>query len=115
MLSCGCGRLSGAHSQVALSRFTISMVVKEGNVDRTPQKWNIQEHTQTSPTDAYGVIEFQGGTHAHKAQYVRLSFDSSPSDVLYLLERVWNVKRPHLIISVNGGTSNFELVLSFWF
>lgn len=31
------------------------------------EKWNPVKHTQSSPTDAYGVIEFQGGGHVNKA------------------------------------------------
>jgi hypothetical protein len=86
-------------------------MVKDGSgAGRTHQKWNIQQHTQTSPTDAYGVIEFQGGPHPHKAQYCRLSFDSSPSDVMYLIEKIWNIRRPRLVITIHGGTQNFELV-----
>lgn len=55
--SCGCGRLSSAHSQPALSRFTTS-VTKSCN-STTSQKWMIENHTASSPTDAYGIIEFQ--------------------------------------------------------
>lgn len=47
--SCGCGRLGSAHTQIALSRFTISMV-KDVSVGGTQQKWNIQQHTHVSPT-----------------------------------------------------------------
>lgn len=30
-------------------------------------RWSPLRHTQTSPTDAYGVIEFQGSGHVNKA------------------------------------------------
>lgn len=30
--------------------------------------WISQKHTRSHPTDAYGTIEFQGGTHPTKAQ-----------------------------------------------
>ncbi|KAI6225690.1 hypothetical protein M3Y95_00723700 [Aphelenchoides besseyi] len=104
---CRCGRLSSAHSQLALSRFTIA-ITKEANV-RGTHKWSIAQHTQSSPTDSYGTIEFQGGPHPHKAQYVRLSFDSAPSDILHLFEHVWNLRRPQLVITIHGGTSAFEM------
>ncbi|KAI6203373.1 hypothetical protein M3Y94_00548600 [Aphelenchoides besseyi] len=107
---CRCGRLSSAHSQLALSRFTIA-ITKEANV-RGTHKWSIAQHTQSSPTDSYGTIEFQGGPHPHKAQYVRLSFDSAPSDILHLFEHVWNLRRPQLVITIHGGTSAFEFVFS---
>ncbi|CAD5206325.1 unnamed protein product [Bursaphelenchus okinawaensis] len=103
---CGCGRPSSHHSQLALSRFTLSMVKP---VDKTPQKWSIKEHNQSLPTDAYGTIEFQGGMHPHKAQYVRLSFDSNPADVFHLMEKVWKLKRPRLVITIHGGSANFDM------
>ncbi|TKR95142.1 hypothetical protein L596_009349 [Steinernema carpocapsae] len=102
---CGCGRPNVAHSQLALSRFTTSMI-KTGS---DPKKWSIREHTLASRTDAFGTIEFQGGTHAHKAQYVRLGYDSAPEDIMYLMEKVWNLERPKLVITVHGGMNNFEV------
>uniref|UniRef100_A0A914E6R5 Uncharacterized protein n=1 Tax=Acrobeloides nanus TaxID=290746 RepID=A0A914E6R5_9BILA len=115
---CGCGRLSSSHSQLALSRFTASLIKSKSTVNtrsthplaNVPQRdWNILEHTQESPTDAFGTIEFQGGTHAHKAHYVRLGFDSDPEDIMYLMEKVWGLQRPRLVITVHGGTTNFQL------
>jgi hypothetical protein len=32
------------------------------------QQWTPSRHSQPSPTDAYGTIEFQGGPHPSKAQ-----------------------------------------------
>lgn len=46
--------------------------------------------------------------HPHKAQYVRLSFDSDPADVFHLMEKVWGLKRPRLVITIHGGSNNFE-------
>uniref|UniRef100_A0A1I7RLF9 LSDAT_euk domain-containing protein n=1 Tax=Bursaphelenchus xylophilus TaxID=6326 RepID=A0A1I7RLF9_BURXY len=103
---CGCGRLSSHHTQLALSRFTLSMVKP---VHPGKQKWKIKEHTLAQPTDAYGTIEFQGGMHPHKAQYVRLSFDSNPADVFHLMEKVWKLKRPRLVITIHGGSANFDM------
>lgn len=31
------------------------------------EKWSILKHTQASPTDAYGLVEFQGGGQVNKA------------------------------------------------
>ncbi|CAJ0596278.1 unnamed protein product [Cylicocyclus nassatus] len=103
---CGCGQLMTAHSQLALSRFSVfsqTIRVEEG----TP--WSIATHTQTAPTDAFGTIVFQGGAHAHKAQYIRLGYDSEPEDVMYLMEKVWGLVPPKLVITVHGGMSNFEV------
>lgn len=35
--------------------------------DSLSEKWSISKHTQLSPTDAFGTIEFQGGGHSNKA------------------------------------------------
>lgn len=38
---------------------------------QSAERWSPLKHTQTSPTDAYGVIEFQGGGHVNKATVLR--------------------------------------------
>ncbi|RCN37751.1 hypothetical protein ANCCAN_16344 [Ancylostoma caninum] len=103
LLRCGCGRAMASHSQLALSRFSVfsqSVRVEEG----TP--WSIATHTQTSPTDAFGTIVFQGGAHAHKAQYIRLGYDSDPENVMYLMEKVrggFSLYNAHQFTYVNIG------------
>lgn len=42
-------------------------------------------------------------------QYIRLSHDTRPDLVLKLFLRVWNLKLPRLVISIDGGMANFEL------
>ncbi|MFH4982472.1 hypothetical protein AB6A40_009181, partial [Gnathostoma spinigerum] len=108
---CGCGRPSSAHSAVALSRFTTMSSFAEEDTAKNvrSQHWNIAQHTEASPTDAFGTLEFTGGAHAHKAHYVRLGYDSDPSDIMYLMEKVWNLDPPRLVITVHGGISNFEV------
>ncbi|KAL3117473.1 hypothetical protein niasHT_003221 [Heterodera trifolii] len=115
---CHCGRVSASHSQLALSRFTTSIVVRRGtDGDRSAEKgpneerarWTIGGCTAPNPTDAYGVIQFQGGPHVHKARYVRLSFDSEPADVFRLLVREWGLSMPRLVITVHGGMADFEV------
>uniref|UniRef100_A0A7E4V9N2 LSDAT_euk domain-containing protein n=1 Tax=Panagrellus redivivus TaxID=6233 RepID=A0A7E4V9N2_PANRE len=140
---CGCGRSSSSHSRLALSRFTTSMIkssnttatmpeytdysstmpltfknihpasIGSGSIGAPPTKWNIAEHTTASPTDAFGTIEFQGGPHPHKAHYLRLAFDSKPADVVHLMEKVWNLPKPQLVITIHGGITNFRLADSF--
>lgn len=53
-------------------------------------------------------VFYQGGAHSHKAHYVRLAYDSDPNDILYLMEHVWGLSPPRLVITVHGGMSNFE-------
>ncbi|XP_055380249.1 transient receptor potential cation channel trpm isoform X3 [Condylostylus longicornis] len=71
--------------------------------------WVPYKHTRPQPTDAYGTIEFQGGAHPTKAQYVRLSFDTRPELLVQLLSKEWNLELPKLLITVQGGKANFEL------
>ncbi|KAI8119137.1 Transient receptor potential cation channel trpm [Lucilia cuprina] len=71
--------------------------------------WMPTKHTRAQPTDAYGTIEFQGGAHPTKAQYVRLSFDTRPELLVQLFTKEWNLELPKLLITVQGGKANFEL------
>ncbi|XP_072373488.1 transient receptor potential cation channel subfamily M member 3 isoform X5 [Scyliorhinus torazame] len=73
------------------------------------EKWSISKHTQLSPTDAFGTIEFQGGGHSNKAMYVRVSFDTKPDLLLHLMTKEWQLDLPKLLISIHGGLQNFEL------
>ncbi|CAI2350433.1 unnamed protein product [Caenorhabditis sp. 36 PRJEB53466] len=103
---CGCGRSLSAHSSACR---IFSALPRHPLLEKEQQTWTIANNTQTSTTDAFGTIVFQGGAHAHKAQYVRLSYDSEPLDVMYLMEKVWGLEAPRLVITVHGGMSNFEL------
>uniref|UniRef100_A0A671YG34 non-specific serine/threonine protein kinase n=1 Tax=Sparus aurata TaxID=8175 RepID=A0A671YG34_SPAAU len=72
-------------------------------------KWSVEKHTEASPCDAYGVINFQGGSHSYRAKYVRLSHDSRPESILRLMLKEWQMELPKILISVHGGVQNFEL------
>lgn len=56
---------------------SISIIQNEKNESRLArndipsEKWSISKHTQLSPTDAFGTIEFQGGGHSNKAMVIR--------------------------------------------
>uniref|UniRef100_A0A0N5C8B8 LSDAT_euk domain-containing protein n=1 Tax=Strongyloides papillosus TaxID=174720 RepID=A0A0N5C8B8_STREA len=106
---CCCGNYSSYHSHKALSRFTTAIINKKYCKTINNKKWNILEHTETKNTDSYGTIEFQGENHAHKAYYCRIGFDSNPKDILYLMENIWKLEAPNLIITIHGGMSNFEV------
>ncbi|XP_036073831.1 transient receptor potential cation channel subfamily M member 3 isoform X6 [Rousettus aegyptiacus] len=109
---CCCGRLIGQHVGLTPS---ISILQNEKNENRLSrndlqsEKWSISKHTQLSPTDAFGTIEFQGGGHSNKAMYVRVSFDTKPDLLLHLMTKEWQLELPKLLISVHGGLQNFEL------
>ncbi|XP_015190777.1 PREDICTED: transient receptor potential cation channel trpm isoform X4 [Polistes dominula] len=80
-----------------------------GSIEKEREQWSPGKNTHTYPTDAYGTIEFQGGPHPTKAQYVRLSHDTRPEPIVQLLCREWNLGLPKLLITVHGGRPNFEL------
>ncbi|XP_018398032.1 PREDICTED: transient receptor potential cation channel trpm [Cyphomyrmex costatus] len=79
------------------------------NREKDCEQWSPGKNTRPFPTDAYGTIEFQGGPHPTKAQYVRLAHDTRPEPIVQLLCREWNLGLPKLLITVHGGRSNFEL------
>uniref|UniRef100_A0A8C1W3V7 Transient receptor potential cation channel, subfamily M, member 1a n=1 Tax=Cyprinus carpio TaxID=7962 RepID=A0A8C1W3V7_CYPCA len=64
---------------------------------------------RSTPTDAYGIIEFQGGGHVNKAMYIRVSYDTKPDNLLHLMLKDWQLELPTLLISVHGGLQNFDL------
>ncbi|KAB1280230.1 Transient receptor potential cation channel subfamily M member 3 [Camelus dromedarius] len=49
--------------------------------DIQSEKWSISKHTQLSPTDAFGTIEFQGGGHSNKAMVIRKPFSHFPDSI----------------------------------
>jgi hypothetical protein len=56
---CMCGRLKLQHPSKPESTVRVAYPV---------QRWSVSQHTEASPTDAYGTIEFQGGPHPTKAE-----------------------------------------------
>ncbi|CAL7938901.1 unnamed protein product [Xylocopa violacea] len=103
---CCCGYSYTHHCRAGID-------VQSHNASNTKEKdreqWSPAKNTRPFPTDAYGTIEFQGGPHPTKAQYVRLAYDTRPEPIVQLLCREWNLGLPKLLITVHGGRSNFEL------
>uniref|UniRef100_A0A3Q3K162 non-specific serine/threonine protein kinase n=1 Tax=Monopterus albus TaxID=43700 RepID=A0A3Q3K162_MONAL len=110
---CCCGRLVRQHVGFTASLATKYSDVKLGeNANLSVpelEEWSVEKHTEASPTDAYGVINFQGGSHSYRAKYVRLSHDSPPEHILRLMLKEWHMELPKILISVHGGVQNFEL------
>ncbi|XP_071767161.2 transient receptor potential cation channel subfamily M member 7 isoform X2 [Centroberyx gerrardi] len=113
LVRCCCGRLVRQHVG-----FTASLAMKYSDVKlgENPnlslpelEEWSVEKHTEESPTDAYGVVNFQGGSHSYRAKYVRLSHDSRPESILRLMLKEWQMELPKILISVHGGIQNFEL------
>ncbi|KAJ8285178.1 hypothetical protein GJAV_G00023180 [Gymnothorax javanicus] len=108
---CCCGRLIGQHVGLppSISSSQNDKSERLAKNDSLSEKWSISKHTQLSPTDAFGTIEFQGGGHSNKAMYVRVSYDTKPDLLLHLMTKEWQLELPKLLISVHGGLQNFEL------
>lgn len=109
LVRCCCGRLVRQHVG-----FTATLAVKYSDVrvsegEPDLEQWSVEKHTEESPTDAYGVINFQGGSHSYRAKYLRLSYDSRPEAVLRLMLKEWQMELPKIVISVHGGIQNFDL------
>ncbi|KAI5625254.1 transient receptor potential cation channel subfamily M member 3 isoform X10, partial [Silurus asotus] len=108
---CCCGRLIGQHVGLppSISSNQNDRSERALKSDSLSEKWSISKHTQLSPTDAFGTIEFQGGGHSNKAMYVRVSYDTKADLLLHLMTKEWQLELPKLLISVHGGLQNFEL------
>ncbi|KAM9816668.1 transient receptor potential cation channel subfamily M member 7 [Neosynchiropus ocellatus] len=113
LVRCCCGRLIRQHAGFTASLATKYSDVKLGENSNLSlpelEEWSVEKHTEGSPTDAYGVINFQGGSHSYRAKYVRLSHDSRPESILRLMLKEWHMELPKILISVHGGVQNFEM------
>ncbi|XP_072137621.1 transient receptor potential cation channel subfamily M member 6-like isoform X3 [Mobula birostris] len=101
---CCCGRLVGDHSGLD-SKLPVYLSAH----DNEEEQWCIENHTTTSPTDAFGTIDFQDGAHSYRAKYIRVSYDTETHQLLHLMLKEWLMELPKLLISVHGGSQNFEL------
>lgn len=64
---CCCGQLTNQHIP-PLPSVTASKNGEENKqVETQPEKWSVGKHTQSYPTDSYGILEFQGGGYSNKA------------------------------------------------
>ncbi|XP_068267039.1 transient receptor potential cation channel subfamily M member 7 [Nyctibius grandis] len=110
LIRCCCGRLVRQHACFTASLAMKYSDVKPGeNSNQETEEWSVEKHTEQTPTDAYGVITFQGGSHSYRAKYVRLSYDTKPEAILQLMLKEWQMELPKLVISVHGGMQKFEL------
>ncbi|KAF7698739.1 hypothetical protein HF521_003481 [Silurus meridionalis] len=120
LVRCCCGRLVRQHAGFTASlamkysdvklgegRGRVGLRVGRGGAEQ--DEWSVEKHTEQSPTDAYGIINFQGGSHSYRAKYVRLSYDSRPEAILRLMLKEWQMELPKILISVHGGIQNFDL------
>ncbi|KPP71649.1 hypothetical protein Z043_109419, partial [Scleropages formosus] len=100
---CHCGHLARQHGGIGVGQGAqlLDRSQGEGEISE-PEEWSVEKNTVEQPTDAYGVLNFQGGSHSYRAKYVRLSHTSQPELVLQLLLREWQMELPKMVISVHG-------------
>ncbi|XP_066460258.1 transient receptor potential cation channel subfamily M member 6 isoform X1 [Eleutherodactylus coqui] len=104
LIRCCCGRLIGDHPGIDYDWPIYSTSQEVNN-----EEWSVQKHTKTSPTDAFGTINFQDGHHTYHAKYIRISYDTSSDQLMHLMIEEWQMELPKLVISVHGGLENFKL------
>ncbi|XP_028286263.1 transient receptor potential cation channel subfamily M member 1b [Parambassis ranga] len=106
---CACGQLTTQHVAIPPGANSIEEANQLVHIDTPRDKWTVIKHTRTYPTDAFGIIEFQGGGFINKAMYIRVSYDTKPDNLLHLMVKDWQLELPTLLISVHGGLQNFDL------
>ncbi|XP_045070300.1 transient receptor potential cation channel subfamily M member 1-like isoform X2 [Coregonus clupeaformis] len=109
---CSCGQVVNQH--VAIIPGATTRAAEEAGqiaqVAAPKERWSVLKHTQATPTDAYGIMELQGGGHVNKAMYIRVAYDSKPDNLLHMMVKDWQLDLPTLLISVHGGLQNFDLL-----
>lgn len=72
---CCCGRLVRQHACFTASLAMKYSDVKLGeNCNQEIEEWSVEKHTEQTSTDAYGVINFQGGSHSYRAKACMIFF-----------------------------------------
>ncbi|XP_078026969.1 transient receptor potential cation channel subfamily M member 6 isoform X4 [Epinephelus lanceolatus] len=107
LIRCCCGRLMMEHSW---QESPSPMSLYPGPGQDLEEDWSIELHTKASPTNAYGIVDFEDtATRVCRAKYVRLAVDSKPDVLLQLMLREWQMEKPKLLLTVQGGSENFTL------
>ncbi|XP_053555947.1 transient receptor potential cation channel subfamily M member 6 [Bombina bombina] len=104
LIRCGCGRLIGDHPGL-----DYGWPIYTSPEETDEEEWSVHKHTKTSPTDAFGTINFQDGDHTYHAKYIRISYDTMLDQLMHLMIKEWQMELPKLVISVHGGIQNFKL------
>ncbi|XP_041041202.1 transient receptor potential cation channel subfamily M member 6-like [Carcharodon carcharias] len=104
LVRCCCGRLVGDHPGLD-SKLPVYLSAH----DDGQEEWCVHKHTIASPTDAFGTVDFQDGAYSYRAKYIRVSYDTELHQLLHLMLKEWLMELPKLLISVHGGSQNFEL------
>ncbi|MFT7813572.1 transient receptor potential cation channel subfamily M member 6-like [Arapaima gigas] len=110
LIRCCCGRLIAEHHSLNI-RLPRSPSQCSATGTGGAEEWSVKLHTEASPTDAFGTIDFQDSARSGRAKYLRLSCDTKPDQVLQLMLKEWQMDMPKLVISLHGSTENFDLPL----
>jgi hypothetical protein len=111
---CYCGRLESAHDDSvehrplfpikppnrALKFVPSKLLLTNPSHDQSEhdfERWNVAKHTTLYPTNAYGIIEFENMLHPAKAHYLRLTYDTNPSQIAHLFTKQWRLQLPNLV------------------
>lgn len=70
------------------------------------ERWNVAKHTTLYPTNAYGIIEFENMLHPAKAHYLRLAYDTNPSQIVHLFTKQWRLQLPNLVRENEDNEAN---------
>nr|XP_043892350.1 transient receptor potential cation channel subfamily M member 1-like isoform X3 [Solea senegalensis] len=106
---CACGQLTTQHVAIPPGANSVEEAHQLVQLDAPKDKWTVTKYTRTYPTDAFGMIEFQGGGFINKAMYIRVSYETKAENLLHLMVKDWQLELPTLLISVHGGLQNFDL------
>ena len=51
------------------------------------------------------------GGHTKVASFLRLDFNTEPATIVQIFEKLWKLPPPKLVITIQGGLTDFESVL----
>lgn len=60
------------------------------NSNQDTEEWSVEKHTEQTSTDAYGVINFQGGSHSYRAK-ARMMFLSYSKHGVEMVDASFNL------------------------
>lgn len=75
------------------------------------ERWNVAKHTTLYPTNAYGIIEFENMLHPAKAHYLRLAYDTNPSQIVHLFTKQWRLQLPNLVRNMLNQEKNHRFII----
>lgn len=73
--------------------------------------WSPKSHIKEFPTNGFGHIKFVNAYNSSlkPSKYIRLADNTKPELTLELMVRQWKLKKPDIVISIQGGLKNFQL------